>query len=90
MAKLRKKDIPDLSGLTQDGGDIVVRATPNAAQAKIILSGNTVKISVTEPPADGQANVAIRKLLAKALGVAPSQLQLKRGETSRDKVFTLT
>lgn len=89
MGKLRKKDIPDLSAFAHAGAKIAVRATPGAAQARINLDGQTVRISVTELPEAGQANAAIRKLLAKSLGVAPSELCLERGESSRDKLFVL-
>jgi uncharacterized protein YggU (UPF0235/DUF167 family) len=42
---------------------------------------------VTCVPEDGKANKAVTKLLARALGVAPSRLILIRGTAGRDKVF---
>jgi uncharacterized protein len=44
---------------------------------------------VTRPPADGEANRAVRRLIAGALGVAPNQLLLVAGERSRHKRFRL-
>lgn len=41
---------------------------------------------VSAPPVDGKANDALRKLLAKRLGVAPSKVTLVRGQKSRDKL----
>jgi uncharacterized protein len=45
-----------------------------------------VLIRVTAPPVDGKANDALRRLVAKAAGVAPSKVTIVRGHSSRDKV----
>ena len=45
-----------------------------------------VVIRVTAPPVDGKANDALCRLVAKAVGVAPSSVSVVRGHTSRDKV----
>mgnify|MGYP000583773230 CR=1 FL=1 len=42
---------------------------------------------MTTVPEGGKATAAVVKLLAKALGVPKSRLELVRGETSLDKVF---
>lgn len=44
-------------------------------------------VSVAEPPADGAANAAVAKTLAKHLGIAPSLLTLVRGAGHHEKVF---
>lgn len=82
------RDLPDLSALAQPGARIAVRATPGARR-NAIEPGEPLRVFVTAPPADGAANDAIRRLLAKALGVAPSRLTLLRGAGSRDKLFGL-
>ena len=41
----------------------------------------------TAPPTDGRANAALVKLLAKALGVAPSAVSLAAGAASKVKTF---
>lgn len=46
-----------------------------------------MKVWVTAPPTDGQANDAVCRLIAKALKVAPSHVGVARGEASRDKVL---
>ena len=43
-------------------------------------------VRVTAPPLDGRANDAVRKLLAKRLGVAPSKVAVVRGHAGRDKL----
>ncbi|PWE27266.1 DUF167 domain-containing protein [Pararhodobacter marinus] len=83
--------LPDLSALAKPGARIAVRATPRAKQDGIEkgAEGEPLKIRVTAPADKGRANAAVTKLLAKALGVAPSRLTLLRGETARDKLFQL-
>lgn len=79
----------ELSRLVVPGAEIAVRVTPKAARNAVLAGADGVKVSVTTVPEGGRANVAVRKLLAKALGVAPSRLDLIRGETSREKVFRI-
>lgn len=71
------------------GTTLNTRVTPKARANKVEIEGGTIKVSVTSPPADGQANSAVIKLLAKALGVAKTRLTLLQGHKSRDKVFRL-
>ncbi|WP_158966506.1 DUF167 domain-containing protein [Chachezhania sediminis] len=87
MAKPKLRDIPDLSALAQDGARIAVKVTPKARKDAIRVDSDILKIAVTAPPEDGKANDAVRTVLAMALGVAPSQLELVQGQTSRGKVF---
>ncbi|MWD26840.1 DUF167 domain-containing protein [Aquicoccus sp. SCR17] len=79
--------LPDLSHLARDGAEIAVRVTPRASRNAVEAEGGTIRVRVTAPPEDGKANVAVQKLLAKALGLPKSRLVLVRGATARDKVF---
>jgi uncharacterized protein len=87
MGKPRKKDLPDLTYLARPGAEIAVRVTPKAARNSIELRQGVLRISVTVAPENGKATGAVQSLLATAMAVAPSQLVLKRGQTSRDKLF---
>ncbi len=79
---------PDLSELAVPGARIAVRVTPRGGrQALTRDESGAIHIRVTAPPEDGKANEAVRKLLAKALRVAPSRLTLVGGATARDKLF---
>lgn len=89
MGKPKKKDLPDLGNLAQPGAEIAVHVTPRAARNGIVVGAAGLRLQVTAPPEDGKANEAVRRLLALALGVAPSRLELKRGATSREKLFVI-
>ena len=80
--------IADLSDRATPGAVFALRATPKARRTAL-EDGDPIRVWVTTAPEDGKANEAIRKLLAKSLGVAPSRLTLLRGATSRDKQFQL-
>ncbi|NVK16023.1 MAG: DUF167 domain-containing protein [Rhodobacteraceae bacterium] len=90
MGKPKKKDLPDLSHLCVPCAEIAVRATPKAARNAIVQAEGALKVSVTAAPENGKATEAIRSLLATAMGTAVSNLELRRGATSRDKVFAYT
>ncbi len=66
--------------------------TPKASREAIqgvmpTPDGSALKVSVTVPPDKGKANAAVVALLAKAFGVAKSNVTLKQGDTDRRKVF---
>jgi uncharacterized protein (TIGR00251 family) len=67
-----------------------VRVQPRASHNEITgVKDGSLLVRTTAPPADGQANKAVIKLLAGHLKVAPSRLVLLRGQTRRDKLFLL-
>lgn len=87
MGKPKKKDLPDLSHLARPGAEIAVRVTPKASRNALQQVDGGLRASVTAVPERGKATAAVQALLAAALGVAPSELSLIRGQTSRDKLF---
>lgn len=63
-----------------------VKVVPKSSQRRVeALEDGSLKVWVTQAPTDGQANTAVIKLLADTLGLAPSKLQIMKGETSRSK-----
>ena len=71
-----------------EGTLVHLRVQPRAARDEIVAwQDETLRVRVTAPPVDGEANVAVRQLVARALGVAPSTVALVRGERARDKVL---
>ena len=53
-------------------------------------SDGAIKVWVHVPPVGGQANIAACELIAKALGVAVSAVEVARGETSRQKLISVS
>lgn len=78
-----------LADLVIPGRIFAIKATPKASRDRIVTDDSTIRVYVTAPADKGKANEAIRKLLAKALGVPKTRLTLVRGDTSRDKQFRL-
>lgn len=74
---------------------LAVRVTPHAASDRIIglvPDGHGswyLKAAVAAPPSDGKANAALVQLLARQLGLRPSDLAIARGTASRSKVVTV-
>jgi uncharacterized protein (TIGR00251 family) len=76
----------------REGGAITfeVRVAPRASRDRIIgPREGALKVSLTAPPVDGAANEALRKLLAKTLGVPKSAVEIVRGEHSRTKLLRI-
>ena len=64
-----------------------LRVSPRAKRNAILgLRGDTLKVSVTAVPERGKANDAVVELLAEALDVSPSSIELVAGASSKDKV----
>ncbi|TNJ48523.1 DUF167 domain-containing protein [Phaeobacter sp. B1627] len=89
MGKPKTRDLADLSDLARTGAEITVRVTPKAAFNAVQRQGDIIRVLVTTVPEGGKATEDVRALLARALGVPGSALQLRRGATSRDKTFVL-
>jgi hypothetical protein len=69
---------------------IEVRLTPRASRDEIgRFSEGVLPVRVSAPPVDGKANAALRKLLAKRLGVAPTRVRIERGEKGRSKLVSV-
>ncbi|MGC1166051.1 MAG: DUF167 domain-containing protein [Solirubrobacterales bacterium] len=69
---------------------IAVRLRPRGHRDELMgIVDGVLQARVSAPPVDGKANVALRKLVAKRLGVAPSKVSVVRGEKSRDKLVRI-
>ena len=69
-----------------DGVIIPLQAQPKARKNGIVgQHAGCLKVAVTAAPEKGKANKAIIKVLAEALGVKKSQLNIVAGETSPRK-----
>lgn len=71
-----------------DGTILPVRAQPGGRRNEIRgVQQGALKVSVTQAPDKGKANKALIELLADALGLKKSQIELVSGDTSRQKRF---
>ncbi len=79
---------PAAPALDWDGGDLILRLLiqPRAStDAWSGLQADRVKLRITAPPVDGQANAYLNKFLAKAFKVPKSRVLIESGETGREK-----
>src|SRR5262245_57206089 len=73
-----------------EGALLPVRVEPRARQDEVVgWRGPTLRVRVTAPPTEGRANEAVRRVLANALGVPRSTIELVRGAASRDKLVRI-
>jgi uncharacterized protein len=74
-----------------DGLTLVVRLTPRGGRDRIegveqLADGRSVlKVRVTAAAADNEANAALVRIIAKAIGAAPRDVRLVAGATARRK-----
>ena len=74
-----------MSGRTR----LTVRVHPNARTVRLEWDGSTLEIWVREPPADGRANAAAVRAVARWAGVAPSQVTIVSGAAARHKLIEI-
>ncbi|STV86573.1 Uncharacterised ACR, YggU family COG1872 [Klebsiella michiganensis] len=64
-----------------DGLVLRLYIQPKASRDSIVgLHGDELKVAITAPPVDGQANAHLVKFLAKQFRVAKSQVLIEKGE----------
>ena len=51
------------------------------------LQGESLKIRLTSPPVDGEANKMCVKVLAKQLNIVPSKVSIISGQKGRNKII---
>jgi len=68
------------------GALLCVRVVPRGGRDALDgWDGDALRVRVAAAPADGKANAAVIALLARAVGVAKTEIAIVRGETSREK-----
>ena len=74
-----------------DGVIFAVKVHPRAKKTAITGEiGDTLKLSITAPPADGKANHACIDFFAKLLRVPRSSITIASGRNSRNKVIRIS
>ncbi|HEY0255659.1 MAG TPA: DUF167 family protein [Kofleriaceae bacterium] len=73
-----------------DAVSIDVLVQPRASKAKLgPIHGDRLKIAVTAPPVEGEANAAVTELFADALSIPTSAIAITAGASSRRKTVRL-
>jgi hypothetical protein len=73
-----------------DGALVRVRAQPGSRRNSLTgMREGELCVAVTAPPDRGRANEALVEVLAKALGVSRSRIELVSGGTNRHKRFVV-
>jgi uncharacterized protein len=76
--------------MVPDACRVEIRVVPRASQNGIDgMRDGRIVVRVTAPPVDGAATKAAVSVLAEALGVARTTIQVVSGQTSRNKTVTI-
>jgi uncharacterized protein (TIGR00251 family) len=84
---MKPQGVSDLE-LRDAAGEAIVRVRVQPRSSRDALEGvkdGVLLVRLTAPPVEGAANVGVRRLLARALDVAPSAVRILAGETGRNK-----
>jgi uncharacterized protein (TIGR00251 family) len=74
--------------VSEPAAELRVRVQPRAAADEITgFRDGMLIVRVTAPPADGKANAAVRKLVARRLRLGVTRVELVRGHAAREKVL---
>ena len=66
---------------------IKLKISPNASKNEIIKNENELKIKITAQPIENKANKALIEFLSKKLKIAKSNIEIVKGETSKEKTL---
>lgn len=66
-----------------------IKVFPQAKKNQIKAENGIIKVYTTAPAVDDKANLAVLKMLAEYFGVKKSQIKIKRGHKSRNKVIEI-
>jgi len=85
-AAISEDQLAELCSEGKGGLYLNVHAQPGARRAQLRgLHGDAVKIAIGEAAQDGKANKAITRVIAKALNLPVSDVEITSGMTSRRK-----
>ena len=74
-----------MSAVTPCADGLILRLYIQPKASIVGLHGDEVKVAITAPPVDGQANSHLVKFLGKQFRVAKSQVVIEKGELGRHK-----
>jgi hypothetical protein len=68
---------------------IIVRVTPRSSRNEIVVKDGVLAVYTTSPPVDGAANDSCCEIVAKALKIGKSRVNVVKGEKSRVKTLLI-
>jgi uncharacterized protein (TIGR00251 family) len=82
--------VPSPGSSSSDALVLKLHVQPGAKRTEVAgVHGDAIKIRLAAPPVEGKANDALRRFLADAFGVPLRNVELVRGERSREKVVRI-
>lgn len=76
---------------TEQGVQFSLKIQPRAAKNEIVgLQGDALKLRLTAPPVEGEANNACVKFIADWLNVPRSMVSIVTGHASRHKIISVS
>lgn len=76
--------------ITPDGLLIRIKIIPNSSKNEIILEDEFIKIKITAQPIENKANKALIEFLSKLLKIAKSNIEIVKGENSKEKTLFIS
>jgi uncharacterized protein (TIGR00251 family) len=71
---------------SDDAITFAVRVVPRASRSGVAgMYDGALRVRVAAPPVEGAANEELSRFLARALGVAPSAVEITSGHASKNK-----
>lgn len=76
--------------IVPEGIALTVRLQPRSAKNEIVgIYQDALKIKITSPPVEGEANAEAVRFLSKTFNIPKSSVVLRQGGKSKNKVFLL-
>jgi uncharacterized protein (TIGR00251 family) len=73
-----------------NGVELHINVLPRSSRNAVVgFQDNCLKIKITKPPVDGQANAACCRLLSELFNIPASKVTVVRGHSSRRKTVRL-
>lgn len=66
---------------------IKLKISPNASKNEIIKTDTEIKIKITAQPIENKANKALIEFLSKKFKIPKSNIEIIKGETSKEKTL---
>lgn len=73
--------------MNEDSLIVKLKISPNSSKNEIIKNDSEIKIKITAQPIENKANKALIEFLSKKLKIAKSNIEIIKGETSKEKTL---